>query len=615
MTLAEKNRSLPSSPGVYLMKDSKGKILYVGKAKNLKKRVNSYFQKQDHDVKTAALVKKIVDVEVIIATSEVEALLLERTLIKHHAPPYNILLRDDKEFPFIRIDYREPWPRLQKVRRRSDDGATYVGPFGNAGNLNTTLKTINSIFPLVRCSEYEFKKATRPCTYFHMNLCFGPCVFDNVDRNEYLDILKTCEDILRGKNTGVRKTLQQQMNQAAEAERYEKAARIRDQLAALEGVQQRQVAVTAETEDADVIGFTSLTSHIAFHVLFVRDFAILGGDTFILKQSVDDELALVSGFLMQYYEHRYLPKHLILNVNLPNKAQLLAALNPEAPLATQILVGSSPERKQLLQMASRNAAYSLNESKKLRPHKQIELSQLKDYLGLASEPEIIECIDISNLQYQAIVASLVCFEKGYPSKNRYRKYKIKSLTEHHDDYAAISEVVTRRLERGINEDDLPDLLIIDGGRGQLNAALAAAAAFSDLELPIISLAKARSSYDNDATARHRSFERIYRSDQELPLPLEEGTPLFRLLTQIRDEAHRFAIRYHRQRRSQEATTSELDGIPGVGPTIRKRLLTRFRSIEEMRNATPAQLAHTKGVSTKLANDIAAALKKLKNPGE
>ncbi len=606
--LSDKIKLLPSNPGVYLMKDSAGKIIYVGKAKNLKKRVSSYFTKSDLAPMTQALVNQIADFELMIANSEVEALLLERTLIKHHAPHYNILLRDDKEFPFIRINYKDEWPRIEKVRRRKTDEATYVGPFGNAGHLNTMLKTIRQIFPIVRCSQHEFKNATRPCNYYHMSLCLGPCVLA-VDRNHYIDILKDAENLLRGKNQLVRKALKEKMDQASQSEQFERAAEFRDQLRALDGLKNHQVAVVQEVEEADVIGYFATDHFIAYHVLFVREFMVLGGDTFIVEDQLSEGASDqgFATFLMQYYEHRYLPDQLIVPLSLPDKADVLAALDPEKEGRTKIVQDTSAERHQLLKLAQKNAEFSLMESQKLTPHKQIELARLKEVLGLEKLPLTMECIDISNLQDLAIVASLVCFVDGKPAKDQYRKFEVKSVDGKPDDFNSIKEVVSRRLRRALeNDEDLPDLLIIDGGKGQLGKALEALEEYPDLDLKVVSLAKARTKYEGDH-AMTRTFERVFKPDSDAPILLQEASPEYRIMTQIRDEAHRFAVKYHRAKRTKISHHSALDDIQGLGKTLKRRLLTHFQDVNQIKAASIDDLLSVQGIHRRLAEAIKASL--------
>ena len=603
MSLQEKIDHLPTNPGVYLMKDGKGVIIYVGKAKNLKNRVLSYFRKSDSSLKTKALVAEIRDFDLILARNDVEAILLERNLIKHHQPRYNILLRDDKEFPFARIDFQEPWPRIEKVRRRRDDGATYIGPFGNAGILNTMLKTVFRVFPLIRCSRHEFANASRPCNYYHMKMCVGACCLD-VDRSTYIQMLEHAVAILEGKTQDLKPLIEQRMVAAAEREQFELAAQYRDQLRALERLNNRQVAVVAGFEHADVIAYWKLDSQISFSVTQIRDFAIVANDSFLVGAALETEEDALSSFLMQYYEYRYVPDTIIIPHRLSDQKDLALALQDGRQACPKLKVGRTGEALDLIGMARKNAELHAKQSQNLSLKFKAELDLLKELLQLSQIPRRIECIDISNLQGSAIVASNVCFIDAKPAKNHYKKYTIKSLTDQSpDDYASIREVVSRRIRQGLQDDDLPDLLVIDGGKGQLNAALEAAGSFPQLNLSIVSLAKSRSlspgSPDIHAPV-HKSFERIFRPGHETPIPLEEGSPVYRLMTRIRDEAHRTAISFHRKKRMQQSHQSELDKISGIGPVIKRRLLENFAGLEGLRQASLEQIEAIPGVSATLA---------------
>lgn len=632
-------RALPQDPGVYLMKDGRGGIIYVGKAKSLKSRVGSYFINKHDNVKTAALVAEVSDFDVILVKTEVEALLLERTLIKHHQPRFNILLRDDKEYPFIRVDFRAEWPRLEKVRKRKDDGATYVGPFGNPGFLRTLLEATYRIFPLIRCSAHEFANAKRPCNYYHMKMCLGPCTLP-VDRAVYIAMIQDALAFLRGQNKDLAKQLKQRMQDASANELFELAGSYRDQLLAFEAVSAKQTVVGIDADEADVIGFVTDETHAALNVVMVRDHKILGADSFLARLGALDKLETLEQLLLQYYDQHPLPREILLphldEAALSLFIQNLCQAQNLSPAGTTPPTAQTPQqqpvpsirttfpqrgpKRELLELAEKNAAHSLSENSLSAERERVMLTVLQERLGLPTLPHRMECIDISNIQGTAIVASNVCFIGGKPAKEFYRHYKIADFRpEGPDDFGSIREVVERRFERARRDHDAPDLLIIDGGKGQLSAALDAAHKFPDLIFPIVSLAKSRLQewgpqnprFDGrslDTNAPERSFERVFIQDKngaiaDTAIPLAPGTAEYRLLTQIRDEAHRFAITHHRKRRSKLLQGSILEEISGVGKTLRQRLLVEFGGIEGLKQASLEQLQKVKG----LRGDAAVAL--------
>ncbi len=611
--LRDKVRNFPEAPGVYLMKDKKGKIVYVGKAKNLRSRVSHYVADAAlQQFRIGDLVRAIADIDIIITNTELEALLTERTMIRHHSPKFNVLLRDDKEYPHVRVDFREDWPRLEKVRRRKDDGAQYIGPFGNAGHLNSMLKGIGRVFPLIRCSRHEFRNAKRPCTYYHMKMCLAPCTLP-VDRDVYLNMLQDALRILEGRSQDLHKVLRTRMQEASDKQQYELAAQYRDQLQALEILLSPQAVVTTDIGDADVIGLAKSQEIVALQVLMVREGKVIGSDSFRFAATETDDDELLTTFLMQYYDERYLPETIYVPRPFASAelvAQALGSLADGRPPRVHF-----PQRgtaHELVDMADQNALFHLQEELRNSERQSQSLAILQERLHLSRRPERMECIDVSNLQGTAIVASAVCFVGGRPARDLYRIYSIQDLPDGmQDDFASIREVVRRRLQRGLRENDLPDLLVIDGGKGQLAAALEAQSQFPDTEnLPIVSLAKSRAVADvGDHDVVEHSDERVFINLQSEPLPLVVGSPEYRLLTSIRDEAHRFAISHHRRKRAKNAMTSALDDIRGVGPVLRTRLLQEFGGVTGLRQATLDQLQKIPGVSDKLAVSIFAALQR------
>lgn len=611
--LKQKLKRIPQEPGVYLMKDKSKKIIYVGKAKNTRSRLRSYFQ-ITQDPKTHALVKEIADFDIMIVASEVEALLLERTLIKHHKPRYNILLRDDKDYPYVRVDIQNPWPRIKKVRRKKDDDALYLGPFSQVGSLHTLLSMMSKIFPLIRCSEHEFANATRPCNYYHMRRCLGPCTLP-VDPKVYQDMIKNAVSFLQGKNKEVLKSLKGKMQNASDAEDFETAVLYRDQMNDIQILTQDQHVIVDSLKDCDVLGLYQHESQIAFHVLMVREGRLIGQDSFVMDSLIQTQLEACEEFLIQYYEHRDIPPEIILEnfSGIEQEAQKHTLeqffLQANQAKATKLHTPNRGSKKKLLLMAKKNAEYALREAQHMTVSKpQVNLQWIQEKLNLTRLPQRVECIDISNIQGSAIVASQVCFIDGRPAKEHYRIFNLSDFAEGPNDFLAMKETVLRRLKRAQQDRDAPDLLVIDGGKGQLSAAIEAYQQFSDLQIDVISLAKSRVSYTQDDEISQKKEERVFFSDQEEPMILEIGSPQYRLLTSIRDEAHRFAIKQHRRRRKKILHSSWLDKVAGIGPVLKKRLFERFHDLEGLKKASVEELCQVKGMNVTKAQDLWDLLK-------
>jgi excinuclease ABC subunit C len=610
-SIMQKLRHAPTNPGVYLMKDQKGLVIYVGKAKNLRNRLRSYFDDDGVEhFKTRRLVEQICDFDVIITQTELDALLTERSLIRSHNPKFNVLLRDDKEYPYIRVDFNEPWPRIEKVRRRKDDGAYYLGPFGSASQLATGLKAIGRIFQLIRCTRHEFAHAKRVCTYYHMKMCLGPCAMP-VERVAYIQMMRDALDVLQGQNRETAKRLKEKMQTAAKDQSFELAAQYRDQLFALQKLNERQSTVVQDIADADVISCIEQNDWLAFAVLTIREGKLMGSDAFMLSSTSQTQEENFRSFLMQYYESRYFPDELILD--LPKDArdaisedlQALFATQRSTPIQLKITGGERGSRSELCKMADKNAHYQLEENLRKSNRRTAELRIIQQKLGLSKLPSRMECIDISNLQGTNIVASNVVFIDGKPAKDQYRLYNVETVTDGPDDFESMREVVRRRLERAVKGEDAPDLLIIDGGKGQLSAAQSVMDEFSQLSIELVSLAKSHTDSDDKDYTREarRSDERIFVPGRGEPIPLTIGTPEFRVLTSIRDEAHRFAIGHHRRKRAKAAVSSELEEIKGIGPKIRQKLLLHFGSLDRLRHASLAELRSIKGLSEAAALNI------------
>ena len=604
-TLHQKLAALPADPGCYLMKDGGGTIIYVGKAASLKSRVTSYFRGSDHTTKTRALVEQIQDFDILLTKTESEALLLERTLIKHHKPKYNILLRDDKEFPLVRIDLKSDWPRFTKVRRRKDDGATYLGPFSSASSLRSAMQLMYRVFPLIRCSPHEFANARRPCNYYHMKMCLGPCTLP-VPRDQYVAMVQDAITFLEGRDRHLIATIKTRMAEAAQSENFELAATLRDQLNALSEVAERQAVVLDDGTYAHFLGFAADDENFAVHVLQVDDGKMVGGQSYVFPRGLHDSSDDLCQFLIQYYDRITVPPVIYSPQDLlreQDKPGLIDVLSMQLSKPVQLMFPQRGVLAQALDIAQRNAAFALEEHSRDYLKRQTVLDLVKSLLHLEERPRRIECIDISNFGGDAIVASNVCFMDGKPAKEFYRHYTLKTVgaeaSSGPDDFASMREVVTRRIERGLRDGDMPNLLVVDGGKGQLGAALDALATFPQLALPLAGLAKSR--VDKAAPRKFsdgpsHSDERIFLPGAELPIPLSVGSPEHRLLTHLRDEAHRFAITFHRKKRDKISLGSALDQLSGIGPALRKRLFEAFGDVPGMRRASLDQLQAIKGMS-------------------
>ena len=604
--LREKAKNLPITPGVYLMKDFSNKIIYVGKAKNLKSRVRSYFNsKESLPYKVQKMVAQVRDFDILQVNTEVEALLLERTLIKSHAPQFNILLRDDKEYPYIRIDLESEWPRIRKVRRKKNDKSVYLGPFAKVGDLNTSLQAMFRLFPIVRCKEHEFNNAKRPCNYYHMKMCLGPCVY-KVDQSHYIDIVQSAIRFLKGENKEAIQQIEQKMHEYARKEEFEQATIFRDILTSLKEISKKQRIIIEQVEDGDFIGCDESLHKISFHVLRVKSGSIVAHHNFEANFELGDKNEALVSFLLQFYENRDVPIEIYLPF-LPNEVREIQAILNSNGRVPKFQIPKIGDKKALLDNATSNAKFFLEELNRKYLTTEMSLQSLAKILDLETIPERIECMDISNMGGTAIVASVVSFLNGKPDKSSYRKYNIELDGEAPDDFGSIYLVTLRRLKRAIVDQEFPDLLLIDGGKGQLSSAMRAK---EELELttpPIVSIAKARTS-NNPNSVSQRSNERLFRDPNSQPIPLVSGTPEFRLCTQIRDEAHRFAITHHRKKRKEVRQTPLLEKADGIGPALRRRLMDRFGSLDIIKTQSPEKIAEVPGISLEKAERLLEFLK-------
>jgi len=592
-------KRLPHRPGVYLMKDASKTIIYVGKAVDLSNRVRSYFQNTEkHTPKTQRMVERIADIDYFVAGSEEEALILELNLIKQHRPQYNILLKDDKSFPYIKVSLNEKWPRVFSTRRYEQDGGRYFGPFSSGKSVKHTLKVLKSIFPYRQCTREIKGNALRPCLEYHMGRCLAPCT-GQADRKEYDDIIREAILFLEGKREPVIRDLKKRMNAAAEAMDYEKAASLRDQIQAIENVIEGEKTAAVIRGDEDVIAFMQDGDTAYAQVLFIRNSKMTGREGFLLRGAQQEEpKEVMTSFIKQYYSSAMqVPPLLLLQYPVEDTPVLKEWLKKRRGGVVEIQVPQRGNRKQLVDMAAENARQGLEQMKikELSSALKAEdaLTELQRELGLPKVPVRMEAYDISNIQGTSAVGSMVVFENGKPVPAHYRRFKIRAV-EGANDYAMLREVLQRRFkhrEKSAENDTWaikPDLILIDGGKGQLNAVVEAAGEIGK-ELSIISLAKEN--------------EEIYLPGKKEPLILDRASPGLQLLQRLRDEAHRFAITYFSNVHRHKTFTSSLDGIPGIGPKRKSALLRRFGSIQRIREATVEELTAATGMSRVQAEKI------------
>ncbi|HYK09397.1 MAG TPA: excinuclease ABC subunit UvrC [Gemmatimonadales bacterium] len=594
--LARTLATLPDRPGVYLWKDAEGDILYVGKAKSLRSRVRSYFGPDHEDVaKHQALVRQIAGVETIVVPTEAEALLLENNLIKAHSPRYNVLLRDDKSYPQIAVTLAEPFPRILVVRRVTIPGARYYGPYTDVGTLRQTLQIIRRLFTVRSCTwKLPEEHPDRPCLDYHIERCKAPCV-NYQSQDAYRRMIDDVLLFLEGKTVDVRTRLRERMNEASRVQDYERAAQLRDAIRWLEQIDRPQAVEQVGGGDADAIGFARDGDDACGVILRVRDGRVVAREHRFLEHAEGEgEAAVLAAFLVRYYLPLEQRADRVLLPFGPDDFEALRDLSPNVDWLT-------PQRganARVVALAEQNARHLLDslmiESFDIEERAADPVYALGRDLGLAAVPRSFICVDISTNQGRDTVGSLVWFESGRPKKGEYRRYKIKGPAQQ-DDFAAIHEVITRFVTRRLAEQKpLPDLAVIDGGKGQLSAAVDAAREAGAPELPLVSLAKKE--------------EHVFFPDRPDPLVLSRRSPSLRLLQRARDEAHRFAVTYSRKRRSARTITSALLEIRGIGPNRRKSLLERFGSLAGVKTATAAEIAALPGFSTALAERILDRLK-------
>jgi len=591
--------TVPLQPGVYLMKSRAGEVLYVGKARELRKRLSSYGRiDQGQHGKTAMLLSQVRLIETIVTNTEKDALILESALIKQHRPKYNVILRDDKSYPLLKVTVQEQWPRLVMTRRRVKDGARYFGPFSSPSAMWENNRYLNSLFPLRRCKEKVLKPKSRPCLNHQMGRCLAPCA-DKVSSEEYRELVNNVLLVLEGKNQELVKGLSRKMALAAEALRFEEAAQLRDRINSLNKTLEKQQVVATHTRDQDVLGFARQDASVAVALLFIRKGVISGQQGFFLADPVGTDAEVLTEVLSRFYgeEGRYLPQEILLPFAGTDDPLLAEWLSEQRGGSVTIACPQRGDRMRLLEMAATNAQQVLVARKTKQTSWQALAGAMQKALGLARLPERIECLDISNLGGKQAVGSLICFVAGEKAKDRYRHYAIHTVPGP-DDYAMMGEVLGRRFARGLAENDMPDLLLVDGGKGQLGVAMHALAELGipgGVELAGIAKEKAEEG------------EKLYRPGRKNPIVLDRHSPVLLYLMRIRDEAHRYGITLHRRLRAKESLTSSLEQIPGVGKARKELLLRELGSMQRIAKASEAELAAVAGIGPALAAQIWAHL--------
>ena len=608
-------KTIPTKPGVYLHKNAQGKVIYVGKAVNLRSRVRSYFHKsaQSH-TKTRRLVNEIDDIEFIVAESELEALLLENTLIKKYQPRYNVRLKDDKRYPYIKVHWQEPFPKVTTTRRLLNDGARYYGPYTAAWAAYQTLDVVRKIFPYLTCTRTITGNDERACLYYHIGRCAAPCI-GVVNQAEYRQIIDDLCTFLGGSTEPVIADLQRQMDDAAQNLDFERAAQLRDQIKAIDQIVEKQKVVNASTIDEDVIAFARTDTDACVQIFFIRSGKLVGRDYFVLEGTADEDNAeIMTSFLKQFYDQATnIPPQILLPEDVDELMIIRDWLKSKRGANVAMKVPRRGKQKELLEMAAQNAVETLHHLRAqwaADESKQTEgLAELQQALALPDAPLRIECYDISTLQGTNTVGSMVVFVKGVPRKSDYRRFKIRTV-QGQDDYASMKEMLRRRFKRmsdenygdkttGAKRGDnswalIPNLIIIDGGKGQLSAALEVLDEFELRDaIPIVGLAKRE--------------EEIFLPDQSEPVILPRKSQGLFLVQRVRDEAHRFGVTYHRNLRGKSAVRSSLDDIEGIGPKRRRALLQNFGSIEAIRGASIEELANVPGMNKRVAEELKAQL--------
>ncbi|MBW2467273.1 MAG: excinuclease ABC subunit UvrC [Deltaproteobacteria bacterium] len=588
-------KSVARKPGVYLMKNRQGQVIYVGKAKNLRKRLSSYQRSGFTDSpKTLLLLRKLAAVDTIITHTEKEAFILESSLIKKHRPKFNIELKDDKSYPRIKVTLGEEWPRVYMTRRRMKDGSRYFGPYSSAGAMRNTLSLVNRIFPLRRCKGRNLKKRSRPCLNFQMGRCLAPCS-GKVDKNKYSIMVDNVLLFLEGRNRELRRQIKKEMQKASAALDFEKAAVLRDQLQALDKTLEKQVVVSDIDKDQDVFGYVRKGAGVGIAVINVRGGTVLGKQEFFLPDPIGDNSEVLGEVLHRFYgREQFKPAdEVMVPFQVVDQPMLSEWLTEIKGRTVKLRVPRRGKELHLLEMAQTNARQVHIDKESKEKSWQMLAVNLQAKLQLRRYPARVECLDISNIGGKQPVGSLVCFIDGEKATKEYRHYSIRTAHEP-DDYRMMGEVLNRRFKEGVKERVLPDLLVVDGGKGHLNVAQNVLKEKNLLNrIELISIAK----------DKENKSDKVYRPKRKNPVKMARHSPVLFFIMQVRDEAHRFGIVFHRRMRQKNILLSELDIIPGVGPKRKKVLLKAMGSLAAVKRADRRELAAVKGIGPELAEQI------------
>jgi excinuclease ABC subunit C len=603
--LKAKVDNFPRLPGVYLMKDANSTVIYVGKARDLRSRVRNYFMGQDTRSQIEFLLRKVSHVEKIVTESEEQAFILERDLITKYKPRYNIRLKDDKAYLSVRIDQNRDWPRLELVRRVENDGARYFGPYTSSYELRKLLEVIKKVVPLRSCADTVFFNRQRPCLEYQIKRCLAPCCLE-IARNDYAELVKQAIALLEGKNDSLLRELTARMDELSGELRFEEAAALRDRIAILETSRKSRPLMSHNGESRDAFALYREVRYCVVSVLRARHGRISDNINFPLTDvNISDEEVIESA-IGQFYENHDIPEEVLLPAELQNQDILRKILSEKRGSAVEMVVPKKGSKSRLLALASLNARQHFISNFESEDRYMAIAEELATLARLKQMPRRIECLDISNFQASDIVGATVAFADGVPDKRAYRKYKL-SRQDKPDDFASVLEVLSRRLKRGAEEENLPDLIIIDGGPGQLAKAWEARAAL-EIPIEIISLAKMRTESDVHSKEVHKSSERIYVTPHDEPILLTPGSALTNFISKVRDEAHRYVISFHRQSRKKRVIKSALDDIGGIGPDRRQRLLKYFGSVAKIAEASAEEVAKAGRMSKLLAEKVLREIK-------
>lgn len=583
----------PPLPGVYLMKNTTGSILYVGKAKNLRQRIKQYFVPgRDGRLMVPFLVAKIADVETIVVASEKEALLLENNLIKKHQPLYNALLKDDKAYIALKINLKQPWPVLQLIRYKGKPKAdgTYFGPYTSAGAARQTFDLLNRLFPLRQCSDQEFARRNRPCLLYDIKRCLAPCV-NKCTREEYDVYVQRSVKFLKGQDKEVLKDLYNEMNRSSEDLDFEHAAEVFRRIKQIEQTIEGQRVDIPLGDDADALGIFRQGEDVVLSQMIFRGGKLQGNSHYSFTHIAEDDSELLTSFIIQHYKEKPdMPQEVLIPIGISNVEEIQEIIASEKKRKTDIHTPCRGHKKALIAMAQCNAESAFKTQKDEKIIRERTLQEMQDKFRLKRFPKRIECFDNSNLSGTGQVSTMVAFTEGKKDSNRYRKYKINTAAAS-DDYASMREVLSRRYRRALQENDLPDLIIVDGGKGHLKVALKVLEELNIINVDVISLAKEQGRHDKGATE-----EQVFLPESKDPVLLKKNSPILFLLQQIRDEAHRTAIAYQRKGHAKNLLQSTLENIPGIGPAKRKILLKHFGGLKGVLEADEAKLKEVKGLS-------------------